>query len=179
MNSGTTRAGRENTLAVDDDDALRHQSGAQRHHQRLHAQQRDADAVDQPDDQAEREPDRRPTDASPNRNVIVVIRNAEPVATLTTERSMPPVSITSVCPAARMPSGAANSSVLDSQTELTVPGLHDLDAGDEHEQQQDQHDDRVALQPAADSARANARQRRSPLAAHLRVLAQRRRSRRP
>jgi hypothetical protein len=39
-----------------------------------------------------------------------------------TDRSMPPVSITSVCPAARMPSGAANMSAFDVQVALTVPG---------------------------------------------------------
>ena len=35
---------------------------------------------------------------------------------------MPPVSITSVCPAAMIPSGAANSSMFDIQSALTVPG---------------------------------------------------------
>ena len=53
----------------------------------------------------------------------MVIKNADPVAMLTTDRSIPPVSITMVCPAARMPRGAANRSVFDSQTGFTVPGF--------------------------------------------------------
>ena len=52
------RARRQDLLAVDDDDALRHQSGAEGHHQRLNAEQSDADAVDHSHHQAQPEPDR-------------------------------------------------------------------------------------------------------------------------
>jgi len=51
---------RHHVLAVDDQHAPGHEPGAQRHDQRLHAQERDPDPVDDPDDNAEqkREPDR-------------------------------------------------------------------------------------------------------------------------
>ena len=51
------RLARQHLLAVDDHARPGHQPGAERHHQRLHAQQRDADAVDEPDHQPERQPD--------------------------------------------------------------------------------------------------------------------------
>ena len=44
------------------------------------------------------------------------------VATMPTERSMPPVSIVSVWAAARMASGMANLMVLLTQRSLTMPG---------------------------------------------------------
>ncbi len=50
--------------------ALGHQPGAERHHQRLHAQQRDADAVDQADDQPDARARSRRDHASPSRRVM-------------------------------------------------------------------------------------------------------------
>src|SRR5207237_10892510 len=47
---------------------------------------------------------------------------AAAVATLATERSIPPVMTTSVWPAASMPNGAANSTMFDTQLALTAPG---------------------------------------------------------
>ena len=65
-----------------------------------------ADPVDEADHEAdaERERDRaRRPRASPKRETV----KAAAVAVVATERSMPPVSITSVCPAAISPSTAA------------------------------------------------------------------------
>jgi hypothetical protein len=49
---GHDRAPGKNLLAVDDDDALRHQAGAERHDQWLNAQNRNAETVDQANHQA-------------------------------------------------------------------------------------------------------------------------------
>ena len=58
MKSGTIERVRQYPLAVDDDDAFRHQPGAEGHHQRLNAEQSDADAVDRPHRQPQPEADR-------------------------------------------------------------------------------------------------------------------------
>ena len=47
---------------------------------------------------------------------------AAAVATFATERSIPPVMTTRVWPAARIPRGAANSRMFDTQCALTAPG---------------------------------------------------------
>ena len=99
--------------------------------------------------------------ASPIRNVIVVIRNAAPVATLTTDRSMP---------AGQHHQGLAgreNAERRGEQQRVRQPdridgaGLGDFDADNEAEQQEDQHDDRVALQPEQHAARSRQRRDRA------------------
>ena len=78
----------------------------ERHDQRVDAEDRDADAVDEPDPEADAERDER--SRYPSRGLAQPdMMNAAAVAVVATDRSTPPVSITSVCPAARRPSGAA------------------------------------------------------------------------
>ena len=88
------------------------------------------------------------------------------MATAATDRSMPPVSMTSVWPPARMPSGAANSSALEIQVGVTVPGRDHLDAGDEHEQQQDQHDESVCRRRSGSTPELRSRGRSAPALQH-------------
>ena len=79
---------------------------AERHDQRVDAEERDADPVDETDPEPDRERDQRspsPTPCVPKRETV----NAPAVAVVATERSTPPVSITSVWPAAISPSTAA------------------------------------------------------------------------
>ena len=58
---GDMRLARHHVLAVDDHHAAGHEAGAERHDERLHAQERHADPVDDPDHDAEqkRKADRR------------------------------------------------------------------------------------------------------------------------
>ena len=50
---GDMRLARHHVLAVDDQHAAGHEPGAERHDQRLHAQERDADPVDEADNEAD------------------------------------------------------------------------------------------------------------------------------
>ena len=65
------------------------------------------------------------------------------VATVPTERSMPPVSMVMVWQPASMASGIANLTVLAIQRSLTMPGRRSCRTSDEQHQQHDQRHQRL------------------------------------
>ena len=74
------------------------------------------------------------------------------VATVPTERSMPPVSMTIVWQPASSASGIANFTVLAIQRWLTMPGLENLEHDHQQDQQDDQRHERIVAHEALDAA---------------------------
>ena len=74
------------------------------------------------------------------------------VATVPTDRSMPPVSMVMVWQPASSASGMANWIVLAIQRALTMPGLQDLQDDDQQDEQDDQRHERIVAHEALDAA---------------------------
>ena len=74
------------------------------------------------------------------------------VATVATERSMPPVSMVIVWQPASMASGMANLTVLAIQRSLTMPGRRSCSTSDEQDQQDQQRHQRVVGHEALEAA---------------------------
>ena len=74
------------------------------------------------------------------------------VATVPTERSMPPVSMAMVWQPARMASGMANFTVLAIQRSLTMPGRRICRTHDEEDEEDEQRDQRVVGHEALEAA---------------------------
>ena len=74
------------------------------------------------------------------------------VATVPTDRSMPPVSMVIVWQPASIASGIANLTVLAIQRSLTMPGLQDLQHQHQQDEQDDQRHERIVAHEALDAA---------------------------
>ena len=120
----------------------------QSHDQRVDLEDAHADAVDQPGEGRNRECDKIATPGQVHRPGW---RRRTPAIepTAPTERSMPPVSIASVCAPARIASGTAARMMTPAQPALTTPGRDELGDDDQDPEQHDQGDQRTVAQQRA------------------------------
>ena len=143
---GHMRLARHHMLAVDDQHAAGHEAGAERHDQRLHAQERDANPVDDPDNDADqkRKPDRgrRAGRGGGREQVSGSGRHAcdgEVDAARQHHHGLP---------AGHDREGRGEQNRIGGPERGDRAGPHDLDPDHESEEQQDQRIDRVLAQEA-------------------------------
>ena len=126
--------------------ALGHQSGAKGHHQRLNAEQSDADAVDRSDNQPKAEPDRN------GRNSAELERRRRHQE----RRAHGYADDREIDPSGQHDhglTGGENAQGRREQERIRQPyridcaGLQDFDGGDKQQEQEDEGDNIVALKP--------------------------------
>ena len=151
---GDLGAGGDDGALVDLEAAGADQAGAEGHDQRMDAEDADADAVGQADEQ--RRAGRRGRARRPGRAPWVATMKAAMVATVATERSMPPVSMARVWQPASMASGMANFTVLAIQRSLTMPGRRICSTTTRSDEQEDERHERIVAEEALDAAAGRA-----------------------
>ena len=123
------------------------QADRQGHDQRVDAEDADADAVTEAGEHRGDERQRDGDDRADGRDWVAMTK-ALIVATIPTDRSMPPVSIVRVCHAARIASGMADRTVTRPSS-LDDARPDDLERDDEQDEQPDQRDERPVAQERA------------------------------